>query len=270
VNHAVHEFTGTGYVLGRFHCPAGDPRWRTTDWIGERPHVVVPRTPVRIGPSAGRLELRTANEIVVYDGGAHYRRGLASPDGDRCAFIAVEPALADEVGLATSRRAPVRHAPADPRAFLTLHRARAALARADPDRPAIDEALLTVVAHAARRTGTLDGAATAPADAVGWVRELLAADPTRRWTLAELAAAVHYSPYFLARVFRRQTGSTIASYRRQLCLRASLPRALRPGADLARIAVEHGFSSHSHYTTAFRKHFGCTPSQARDDQVLST
>jgi len=85
----------------------------------------------------------------------------------------------------------------------------------------------------------------------------------RVWTLAELGAAVHYSPYFLARTFHRHTGYPIARYRRLLCLRQSLPRVLRTGADLSRIAAEHGFSSHSHYTRAFRAAFGCTPSQAR-------
>ena len=38
------------------------------------------------------------------------------------------------------------------------------------------------------------------------VKGLLAGAPTRVWTLAELGAAVHYSPYFLARTFRRHTG----------------------------------------------------------------
>jgi AraC-like DNA-binding protein len=266
--HARHEFAGSGYVLGRFRCPAGDARWDALDWIGEWPHVVLPETPVRIGPSDSRAELRTVNEVVVYEGDTHYRRVAVSTDGDRCAFIAVEPALADELDLASGRPG-VRHAPADPHAFLGLHRARAALAGGDPDLLAVDEALLAVIGHAARRTGrtSVDTRTDSRAAAVATVREILASTPARQWTLAELGAAVHYSPYCLARMFRRHTGSTIAAYRRQLCLRASLPRALRPGADLARIAVDHGFSSHSHYTAAFRKHFGCTPTQARDTSV---
>jgi AraC family transcriptional regulator len=266
--HARHEFAGSGYVLGRFRCPAGDARWDGLDWIGEWPHVVLPETPVRIGPPDGRAELRTVNEVVVYEGDTHYRRVAVSTDGDRCAFIAVEPALADELDLASGRPG-VRHAPADPRAFLGLHRARAALAGSDPDLLAVDEALLAVIGHAARRTGRTSGDARTDSRTVvvATVREILASAPARRWTLAELGAAVHYSPYCLARMFRRHTGSTIAAYRRQLCLRASLPRALRPGADLARIAVDHGFSRHSHYTAAFRKHFGCTPSRARDTSL---
>ena len=91
----------------------------------------------------------------------------------------------------------------------------------------------------------------------------MATAPDRPWTLAELAARVHYSPYFLTRLFRRLTGYSIAGYRQQLRLRLSLEQALRPAADLSAIAAGYGFSSHSHYTRAFRQAFGCTPSQAR-------
>lgn len=258
--HVTHEFAGTGYLLGRFHCPADDARWRADDWIGDRAHIVLPGTPVRIGPTGGRAEVRTANEVVVYDGDTHYRRDPVTDDGDRCAFIALEPALAAEAGI-TPRRARVRHAPIDPAVYLRFQRARADLG-ADP--LAVEEALLATVEHAAGRTGAARAEAPrAHRLAVDAVREILAAAPTRRWTLAELGAAVHWSPYCLARMFRRHTGATIATYRRQLCLRASLPRALRPGADLARIAADHGFSSHSHYTLAFRKAFGCPPVRAR-------
>jgi AraC-like DNA-binding protein len=33
--------------------------------------------------------------------------------------------------------------------------------------------------------------------------------------------------------------------------------------DLARLALDLGFSSHSHFTTAFRRRYGDTPAQAR-------
>jgi AraC-like DNA-binding protein len=33
--------------------------------------------------------------------------------------------------------------------------------------------------------------------------------------------------------------------------------------DLSTLALEVGFSSHSHFSAAFRRAFGCTPSQFR-------
>jgi AraC family transcriptional regulator len=266
-----HLLAGSGYVLGGFHCPPDAARWREPNWIGERTHVVLPSTAVRIGAGTAPDEVRTVNEVVVYDRDTMYRRGLVSAEGDRCTFVAVGDELADELGLNSGTG--VRHAPCATQPYLRVHRALAALRRPNPDLLTADEAVLAVLGHAARRLRTrrrADRADRGAAATIDAVKDLLAGAPTRVWTLAELGAAVHYSPYFLARTFHRHTGYPIARYRRLLCLRQSLPRVLRTGADLSRIAAEHGFSSHSHYTLAFRAAFGCTPSQARGAQVPIT
>lgn len=95
------------------------------------------------------------------------------------------------------------------------------------------------------------------------VRELLAANPAVRWTLADIARAVHISPYHLARQFRATTGQTIWRYLTSLRLAAALDR-LRGGEDnLARLAAELGFASHSHLTERFQQIYGASPSQVR-------
>jgi len=251
--HAWPLFAGSGYVLGRFECPPDADRWRAVDWIGPQAHVVLPETAVRIGAERGEADVCTANEVVVYDRDTYYRRELVSAEGDRCTFLAVGEELAGELRL--DGRSRIRHRACPPAAYVAHHRA---LAWLGSDPLALDETLLAVLAtimgtpYQRTRSSTVDE-----------VKALIAANPVRRWRLAELAAAVHYSPYFLARMFRRHTGHSIARYRRDLCLRQSLPFALESGADLSRIALRFGFSSHSHYTQAFGKAFGCTPSQAR-------
>jgi AraC-like DNA-binding protein len=280
-----HVFAGSGYVLGRFDCPPGADRWRTVNWIGPQPHVVVPDTAVRLAPAGGEPYVSTVNHALVYDRDVQFRRHLVSAEGDRCTFAIISDPLATELGVEPSRR-PIgrprlRHGWCSATAYALLQRARAELARPAPDLLAVDEAVLAVLRHAARAvarpTADKDGprpaqprAARARREAVEEVKALLAAQLARRWTLPELAAAVHYSPYCLARMFRASTGRPIASYRRELRLRASLPDATRPRADLSGVAAAYGFSSHSHYTRAFRAAFGCTPSQARMRQVLTT
>ncbi len=96
-----HLLAGSGYVLGGFDCPPDAARWRELNWIGERPHVVLPSTAVRIGAGTARDEVCTVNEVVVYDRDTTYRRGLVSAEGDRCTFVAVGDELADELGLET-------------------------------------------------------------------------------------------------------------------------------------------------------------------------
>ncbi len=82
-------------------------------------------------------------------------------------------------------------------------------------------------------------------------------------TLDEVAAAVFASPFNFARIFQQQTGMPVHRYLTQLRLRASLERIAEPGADLTSIALDLGFSSHSHFTDVFRREFDKTPSEFR-------
>jgi AraC-like DNA-binding protein len=52
-------------------------------------------------------------------------------------------------------------------------------------------------------------------------------------------------------------------YRNQLRLRAALESLRDPRVDLSGLALDLGFSSHSHFTVMFRRSFGCPPSQFR-------
>jgi AraC-like DNA-binding protein len=84
-----------------------------------------------------------------------------------------------------------------------------------------------------------------------------------RLTLDDVARLIHASPYHLARVFRSHTGYGLHGYVQQLRLRAALERLRDGDQDLAHMALELGFSSHSHLSATFRRTFGITPSRAR-------
>ena len=94
------------------------------------------------------------------------------------------------------------------------------------------------------------------------VKLVLAGDLARRWTLAEIAAQVHGSPVYLTQVFQQVEGLPL--YRYQLRLR--LARALHLLAqydDLTALGLDLGFSSHSHFSAAFRQAYGRSPSEFR-------
>jgi AraC-like DNA-binding protein len=95
------------------------------------------------------------------------------------------------------------------------------------------------------------------------VRALLALRLGEPVTLEDVGRAVGVSPFHLCRLFRAVTGTTIARYRHTLRLRAALERVARPDADLSAVALDHGYSSHSHFTAAFRREFGMTPTEFR-------
>lgn len=91
----------------------------------------------------------------------------------------------------------------------------------------------------------------------------LASQISERVTLDDVARAVNASPFHLARIFQQQTGVPVHRYLTQLRLRASLERLAEGASDLTALALELGFSSHSHFTDAFRREFGKSPSEMR-------
>jgi AraC-like DNA-binding protein len=63
----------------------------------------------------------------------------------------------------------------------------------------------------------------------------------------------------LSRRFHEATGLTLHHYRAQLRLRAAL-ELIEARTPLTEVALEVGYSSHSHFTEAFREAYGVPPS----------
>ncbi|MBD8525604.1 helix-turn-helix transcriptional regulator [Pseudomarimonas arenosa] len=77
--------------------------------------------------------------------------------------------------------------------------------------------------------------------------------------LDELAERFGVSAFHLLRVFRRVIGTTPHQYYLQLRLRRALLQIDLGRERIVDIALAAGFSSHGHFSTAFRKAFGCSP-----------
>jgi AraC family transcriptional regulator len=111
--------------------------------------------------------------------------------------------------------------------------------------------------------GRRDGTDADHADRAEAAKAYLAGRLGERITLDDVARAVHASPFHLARVFRQRSGVPVHRYLTRLRLRAALERLEDGAEDLTALALDLGFSSHSHFTDAFRREFGRTPSDAR-------
>jgi AraC-like DNA-binding protein len=88
---------------------------------------------------------------------------------------------------------------------------------------------------------------------------VLASDLGRRWTLAAVAAGVGVSPVYLTQVFQQVEGLPLYRYQLQLRLARALD-LLGDNAGLTSLALDLGFSSHSHFSAAFKRAYGQTPS----------
>jgi AraC family transcriptional regulator len=88
---------------------------------------------------------------------------------------------------------------------------------------------------------------------------VLSSDLMRRWTLAEIAGELRVSPVYLTQVFQQVEGLPLYQYQLQLRLARALD-LLAHYDDLTTLALDLGFSSHSHLSATFRKVYGCSPS----------
>src|SRR5262249_11859347 len=97
---------------------------------------------------------------------------------------------------------------------------------------------------------------------VNRTKVVLAADLSRRWTLAEIGAEGGHSPVYLTQVVQQVAGVPLYRYHMQVRLARSLD-LLAQYDDLTSLSLDLGFYSHSHFTTAFKRTYGRSPSAFR-------
>ena len=267
-------------TIGTFDCPVAYASFRDTGPI-ERYIVVFPRTGVWIRHHGSRRFLADPSVVTIYNRSQGYERFQASPEGDRCDWFAVSEPIAraiagrfDEAAADSSQPFRFEWAPCTPQLYL---RQRALLERArrgSVDGLELDEAVLTIVHDAiaasydARRRALprRSHAERRQRELVDSARLLLLESACDNRSLGELAGQLHCSGYHLCHTFRRLVGTTMSAYRTALRVRLALVR-LVPEDDarsLSALAHDLGFSSHSHFVNAMRRHAGMTPGAARD------
>jgi AraC-like DNA-binding protein len=223
------------------------------------------------------------NQAIFFAAGSTYRVSHPADCGDRgTVFVAAPRVLRDivrELDPSTDdhpeRPFPFVTGPCDANVFWR-HRElvrRLESADSDPLEPLWADAtavqLLADVLEAAfarhglPRRRSRKGTDADHADRVEAAKCYLAGRLGERLTLDDVARAAHASPFHLARVFRQRIGVPIHRYLTCLRLRASLERLADGASDLTALALDLGFSSHSHFTDSFRREFGRSPSDIR-------
>ncbi len=217
------------------------------------------------------------NHVAFFTAGHPRRVSHLDIGGDDCTALTFADELLDEAAAAAGidaadRRArpfPVLNAPVDAGVVLRSQIFFADLERGSETALKTEERALELLRQAFAAIPRPEAAAPGPRNpkrvrsTVVAAQEWVAARPFENWTLGDLARAVGSSPYHLLRLFRAETGSTIHQYRLQLRLDAAARRVLEGCDDLTGLALELGFSSHSHFTDAFRRRFGLAPSSLR-------
>lgn len=257
-------------TIGAFRADVGNPMFRDSGPI-ERAIFVFPRTSVVIRHVDKPPFTTDTCTVTYYNRGQRYTREPVDPRGDRCEWFAIRPDVLLDVLSAYEPEAGERptepfsrpSGPSDAESYAAQRTIVRHIQHGDaPDPLAVEESVVAILDHLL----TLGRDRPSPADGGGLalaVRRYLAEHFTDATSLEDIAGAVDCSVFHLCRVFREETGTTIHRYRHQLRLRRSLELVAEPDSDLTDVALRLGFSSHSHFTAAFRKAFRTTPSEFR-------
>jgi AraC family transcriptional regulator len=272
--------SGSSVSISEYRCRKQDPNCGEEE---QQPgHVIVfPRTGVFAKHIHGRTVVADPNHVVLFNADEVYRTSHPYGCGDHGVGIVLDteligeiiepydPAVVERPGMPFIRS----HCPMGARAALLQSLLLRRRSISDPATPiGLEEMSIELAAHV---VSILYGGA-APPDApmnsatarahrrlVEDTMGLLARRYSHHWSLPEIARELHTSPYHLCRLFRRHTGKSVHEYLTSLRLRAALEPLAEGERDLTRLALGLGYSSHSHFTSAFRREFGMPPSEVR-------
>jgi AraC family transcriptional regulator len=102
-------------------------------------------------------------------------------------------------------------------------------------------------------------------EAVHEVQIFLNKHSCERLSLEQIAASVHYSPFMLCRLFKQEFGLSIHQYLSDLRLSQALDALLtQPELAIGDLGMALGYNSHSHFSAAFARAFGVSPSGAKN------
>jgi AraC-like DNA-binding protein len=243
----------------------GDCRHRSAEECSQATHLVFPYRGVYVRHVGRNDAVAEANQVLFFNGAESYRVSHPIAGGDACLSLDVDESLLRELaprnqvregGDLAFRRQRLR---IDARSQALVALLRHGLSRNVAETLEAETLVLTLVRRAlGERTSHATRASEGRQKLVDRAKLVLSSDLARRWTLAEIASEVGVSPVYLTQVF--QQVEALPLYRYQLRLR--LARALdllSEYDDLTTLSMDLGFSSHSHFTSAFRQTYGRTP-----------
>jgi AraC-like DNA-binding protein len=266
--------------MGLFRARPTDPHFETAAQPETRDFVVFPRTRIQIRHETGGTFVVDGFMAALYNRGDGIRRRALSPEGDRCEWLGLDRRLLLETVEELDpwiRDQPARpfrstHAPTRPETYLLQRQLFHAACAAEVDPLEVEERAVDVVrrlvqdaynAWPSRRSFNPAPVSPRQKELVEGARSVLAAryrDPLQLGNVAGMLGVAHAR---LCRVFRHHTGLTLHAFREQLRHQHALEALASSSVDLTELALDLGYSSHSHFTASFRRAFGVTPSEIR-------
>ncbi len=262
-------------AVGALRCPRDSSYFRG-EQVTDNYVVAFPRSALWIRQDRDHPFVATSTLATIYNRGQRFMREPIAAEGDTADWFAlsediVREAVAEWDPAASESTMPLRHchAPISSALYGAQRTIFEGAHRHDP--AAVEESVVGIFREVVRAayqatpemaTTPLAGTtARARRDLVERAKAILAVTYTQPIGLVDLARRCDVSVYHLCRTFRAATGQTLHGYQRDVRIRAALEPLAFTRGRLSEIALRLGYSSHSHFTAAFRRHFGVHPAR---------
>jgi AraC family transcriptional regulator len=266
-NYAAHPLIVTDIVAVWDVLCSGTCRHKSSEECVATTHLVFPYRGVYVHHVGCAEAVAEASQVVFINEDESFRVSHPVEGGDSSLSIAVSPATLFELAPADYLHAKGRAAFNRSRLRIDAHvQALTALVRHSLARGVIETLEAETLTLLLLRQALGKRTSRAPTGSIGRqklfdrAKLLLTSFLERRWTLAAIAAAVGVSPVYLTQVFQEVEGLPLYRYQLQRRLARALD-LLGDYIDLTRLALDLGFSSHSHFSAAFKRAYGQTPSE---------
>src|ERR1700676_3009264 len=86
---------------------------------------------------------------------------------------------------------------------------------------------------------------------------------TEDFSLSDVARAIHVSPFYLCKIFKKATGLTFVEFRNRLRIESAMKLLANPNQSVSEIAYSVGFQSLTQFNRLFRRIVGQSPTTFR-------
>lgn len=271
-----HLFRGNLVRVGEFDCVGGHPSFPVTEPVQNNLFVLATK-PVWFRRNTRGFHYVGPGGILLHPSGSTIERRCETSSHDLSYWFAIKPDVYSEITAAHNIEHRLPTSPLCPSPAmqlelgLLLRRIREGSATTlDVEANVI--ALLDSICGASGVAGQSSGAARGRAGTRARARRQ--ADVAKSFVDANLASGldvsavaseVGVSAFHLCRLFKAVNGITLHEYRIRQRLAFVVHRLVdRARLNLLDLALDAGFSSHSHLTRTFKNRLGIAPSIARD------
>jgi AraC-like DNA-binding protein len=246
---------------------SGECRHKSPAECAQSTFLVFPYRGVYVRHVGRHESVAEGNQVVLFNKGEDYRISHPVEGGDACLSVGVaehwleelapkeEMRGGDELAFRRQRRR------IDARTQALVATLRYSLDRHVAETLEAESLTLALIRRAlGERTSHTTRGSIGRQKLVDRAKLLLSSDPARRWTLGDIGAAIGVSPVYLTQVFQQVEGMPLYRYQLRLRLARALD-LLGRYENLTTLSMDLGFSSHSHFSSAFRQTYGRTPAE---------